>query len=1362
MIDFINNIITTRKKTYLGDPNLIIQDYRQEIEKIEEYNGRQLLEMLQNADDESETDKEKTCYIKLSENQLIVANNGKQFSKGGMESLMYSYLSPKLHEQNKVGQKGLGFRSILSWANKITIKSYDFAVEFSKENAKNFLDELIKKNPKILEELKEKEKQEKFPIAILRCPKILEQIPEEFKEYDTYIMIDLKENQVDNVQQQINDEINKEVLLFLNKLESIIIESPNKNFEIEKEFSNHKILIREFDYDKDKTFEKEWNIKTKTGKHKDKNYELKIAWNENLDDKIGRIYSYFKTQVKFPFPVIIHGTFELSSNRNELNNDTEGHNKFLLKELIQLLIETALQISKNEISYNALKLLNLYNKDLAPFFEDNSFIEELKNQIKENKIFPTINNKYISYRDQPVFCKKNYAEILPKDKFEDLLLFTEDEEIIQTLKELEIPFFNDRERLFSAMSEISEKLEISQRTQLIFDLVQDYRDIPRKILPNIFIDQNGKIIFSTSEMFFPPSGEKIDIPSNLNLKIINSDLFSNLKKKFHSENAEIMEYKLKLFGIKVYRFKEIFRRIISDFKRNLQNKTDRINSIQNLILNLYELYISNKDKNIDIEISSDISIPILNRNNKETEVNKVYLGKDYENKLCEILYEYDQTKLVGSQKILGIEEQEFTRDFLLWLGVAEKPRKKIITIHRFDQDSEYPEYVIKKFPFKEKPIYPGDNKITSYQDLEQKRYDHISAKAELIEDIDEILKHNSNENIIYWFLKDSRILERMESNPGSKITIEIHRKHYPSKILHSDMRSYLLWKIKQTPWLSTQTGKRVKPTKCCISKTITKDFSPFIEIPKVDAEHQLFKDFKIKDKDIGVILLKIGVNKEISDFSTDSIYSILYNLHKIDKSGEKAKLIYRELVENFDDKKIEENSIKYRRFINTGLVYCQKNGGYSYEPIQNVYYVEDKIFGEDIISQFFTIKIDRRKGAKKIETLFGVKPLRNLEFELKSEPSLHELNEKLQNEIEELKPYLYAFRIQKDTDRKELKWLKDSKITICTKIETQCKNKEELKDFILQPYEFIYIKEKSEIYLCIDDKKEYSSIKDFRSDYQFTDSIAEIFSSILKIDTHRASFSRLFESDTEKKKHILKTELGDNDLETLEESKKKFNIVDDIPLWNENLRVEPHIEPLCLDRSNSLNNLNKENKYQTPSQNQKNESKPPLPTKPVKDQERFQKKIIENYEHATKKTYETKERLVKTSQSEIDRKTFLTDCYTNEDNIQFCQISKQELPFKYLPKGDLNQVYYFEAVRIFPTEIIAKETEYNYLCLCPLMAAMFKYVLNDDKSQLKTRILEADANRTCQISIEMNGEPYSIYFVETHLVALQTILKNRN
>ncbi|MFO7791176.1 MAG: hypothetical protein R6V32_11465 [Bacteroidales bacterium] len=75
----MKNKLETRKIDYLNDPLRIIEDYFKEKEKIEEYNGIQLLEMFQNADDEAITDKEKTCFIKLTEKQLNEKGKDEEF-----------------------------------------------------------------------------------------------------------------------------------------------------------------------------------------------------------------------------------------------------------------------------------------------------------------------------------------------------------------------------------------------------------------------------------------------------------------------------------------------------------------------------------------------------------------------------------------------------------------------------------------------------------------------------------------------------------------------------------------------------------------------------------------------------------------------------------------------------------------------------------------------------------------------------------------------------------------------------------------------------------------------------------------------------------------------------------------------------------------------------------------------------------------------------------------------------------------------------------------------------------------------------------------------------------------------------------
>ena len=981
-------------------------------------------------------------------------------------------------------------------------------------------------------------------------------MPTSLSGYDTYIIIDLKDGVMKDVQRQINNEVNKEVLLFLNNLEKITIESPERNLIIDKiNLDKDSILIKLLGDDGIILEEKKWNVKCRNGEHDSNNYELKIAWNDKLDDNIKRIYSYFITKVKFPFPALIHGTFELSTNRDNLINDTAGHNKFLVNELIQLLIDTALEISKSEVSYNPLKLLNIYeNEAIDPFFEENNFGALLIEKIKVNKLFPTVNDEYICYKEKPVFYKNNYAAILPSNEFEDLLLFSRDNSIIKTIEKLG-RFKYNYEYFFKKISQVSNKFSLKNRAQLVKYIIEDYGDvnITNDILPNIFIDQNGEIIPSNSEIFLPSSGEKIDIPITLNLKIMHSDLFSELKSVFNIESAEILESRLRFLKVKAYRFGEILRKIISHFNNQIDNdKQNQKNIIRKLIKNLCSLYVSNKDKQgIDIIVPSNITILLITKYGELRKVSELYTGEEYANYLCESLFEYNKNYLVGSPSTLGLENEVNVKEFLLWLGVAEYPRRKLIDV----DNKDYNEFVLKNYPYGNVNIYPRDSTITSYKKLKEKTFYVNGVRVETIIDIENILKNNSIERIIFWIRKDKNLLETInngtENNYNSEFKINIRPKWTSATIQYLYIKSFILWQFQNIDWIFTKSNKYVNPKICSLSKTITKEFSPFIEIPEIYYNHPLFIDAKISNQDVNYYLSKLGINKDISNFSTDTIYSILLNLKDRDPNGSKAKLLYNEIIENLDESNLDKSSVKYQEFIKGGYVSCKLNNVQSFQKISNVYYVENKTLGQNIIDQFYTIDIGIRKGNKKINTIFGVKALDKLDITLKNEPKYHLLNQVFQNEVDDLKPYIYSFRLQKDTNEYELNLIRRSNIYLCVSIEAKYIHNNIGKDFYLRPYEFIYIEKKNQVFLLIGNEIMYNTISDLRNDYKLSDVFAEIYSSILKVELHRRNFSELFYADPKRRDYIIERELDDQECTTLKKSREKLHHVENskIKFW---------------------------------------------------------------------------------------------------------------------------------------------------------------------------------------------------------------------
>lgn len=1134
MKEFIEGLLKTRKDVYLRDPLLILEDYRKEREKIEEYEGRQLLELLQNADDEAVTDSEKICFIHLSENRLVVANNGRKFSKDGIQSLMYSNLSPKIKEQNKIGQKGLGFRSILSWAKSITIKSYDFAVQFSPKIAQTFLDSIIKEKECIQDVLsKHTSKDDHCCIAVLRCPKVLTEIPDELKEYDTYIVVDLKDGQQEKVESQIENEIDMEMMLFLNKLEKVIVDSPKHKFTLSKSVSADKaITITKTSGEIVES--KIWNINAKSGKLHDKNYDLKIAWTNDLDDKKGVLYSYFRTNVKFPFPALIHGTFDLTSDRNSFLYGNH-YNESLVDELINLLIDTARKISDTEVSYKPLKLLDFNgNNGMDIFFDNVGFKSRLIEKIKntEVKLFPTICDEYISFEEEPKFYKENFAEILPKEEFPDLLKYTTDNAIVSCLENVGAITY-DEEYFIEQISKISPSLNLQQRSKLILLLTKTFEKGLNN-LPALFIDQNGGVIDSQSDIFLPSTGNPIALPGKLKLKIIHTDLYGELKKLFEVSQAEVIAGRLKIFNIKPYRFGDIISQIVSGYDQS------GMQICKDLISDLYELFLSNYDKRDDFSFPEKVAINLLNRNGDVKKAQELYLGVDYGETLCEELYHYDIGKFVAPPEQLGLKGKEEVQVFLRWIGVADKPREKLVEV-----ESDYAQEVIRQFPFHIKSIYPYDPSLNSYEKLYKTGYWGCKSMASTIDDIEMILRNKkSNEIVFCWFWSDERILAKKERNEGSYVEFVISNKKYYAKIKNDNMPSYLLWKIKHIQWLDTESGLNVYPYKCCLSKTITKDFSPLIEIPKVDYSVPILKDNKIKKADVESMLEKVGVNRVISDFPIETIYTILTELPKVDPDGNKARLIYSELAENFNLEDFDEMSSPRQDFLKNGLVFCKKGNDFAYKSPREVYYVQDKIYGESIIGQFYTIAIERRKNSTVIEKILGVKTLAELKFTLSSEPVLiGELNICFHKELAILLPFIYALRMAKDTEGTQANKLREAKIELCSEIFPQYEFNSQKREFKLQNYEFVYVADRKTYYVRLNEG-DCCNIRDLQNDSNFPCVVAEIFSNMLKVDSIRSNVARLFEASPAKRKSILKNEQDISD-SVLIEAKKKLNAVSD-------------------------------------------------------------------------------------------------------------------------------------------------------------------------------------------------------------------------
>ena len=132
---------------------------------------------------------------------MTVSNTGNPFTLSGVKSLLYPNASPKKTSSDKIGCKGLGFRSILTWANCVTVASKGFTIQFSRTYAIDFFRSILDENPDLYEEI-ESLSHDEYPIATLTCPKIITQDVLE-ESYATSIIIECREELAQTIEEQI-------------------------------------------------------------------------------------------------------------------------------------------------------------------------------------------------------------------------------------------------------------------------------------------------------------------------------------------------------------------------------------------------------------------------------------------------------------------------------------------------------------------------------------------------------------------------------------------------------------------------------------------------------------------------------------------------------------------------------------------------------------------------------------------------------------------------------------------------------------------------------------------------------------------------------------------------------------------------------------------------------------------------------------------------------------------------------------------------------------------------------------------------------------------------------------------------------
>lgn len=1148
--EFIEEEIEKRWRDYLSSPAYILEHYNLEKQNIEAYNGRQLLEMLQNADDASGVACDKRVLIRLTDQELIIANNGAPFSVEGFCSIMYSNLSPKVMQRNQIGQKGLGFRSVLSWAEKVVISSGEVQVAFSEVIARNFLKKLLDESDQVRNYLKKNSKAE-WPIATLRIPQLLEK-DYSLPEFDTTIRIRLKNSILEDVRRQIMMAVNKATLIFLNNTEGIEVDCEGEQVVYSKSYENDeksRVKIEKKDIQTGSSEIKDWNVKRRNGEHQGKNFGLAVAWTDQLEDEENLLYSFFRTQVRFPFPALLHGTFELSQDRNNLIRDTEGHNRFLTGQLADFLVETALEIGNRQekANYLPLKLLNIDCEKIDMVLQEYGFKEILLQKIKEKPVFPNVNGNYISVEDEPVYYDQPIAEILKGEGCHSLLLFTADKSIFNHYG----LYYYSLEDFIQLVSERINSLSIDDLAQLYYHILTYYKSdlqadsFSLRNCMLFLIDNEKQIIPWESSVFIKLDDEvAFKFPKKVEISFFNRELLEAIKTLYEAEEMGFSQDCLSVLGIHAYSIEEIVGRLVRYYKDLKMAKAEKMKELHKI---LFKLYKNEVRRGAIDTLPEQIEIPLLTKNGSLRNAADCYLGKEYGCELTEKLYARAHDRLIVAPEKLGftIKKAEESKEYLHWLGVSDLPKYKLETKH-INKCADYFQYYLHSFSY---PLKKWDWTFTNYIHLwNWLKSDQLELRVGVFDDFERILEGINLETLFNWIKCDPNLAQTLRKNEeilrGSGLSFYNIRAW--KSLEGRELLSYTRWKLSRFPFIPVMLSDRDKviPDKCCLSRTITKGLSPFIEKPAINMK-RMSDRLSLSEGVLEDYLNMTGVHRDVSTFSVPVLYDILKQLPMSDRAGEVAPRIYREIINHYDEKKIDTTFEAYNDFIRNGKILCKINGQLKYYKVGDALYLPTKKYAKNLLKFFPLAVFDSKQGSRRIEKLFGVKTLKGIRFSLTGSPKLSFLNRDFQQELKSFMALVYVLRKDMDARHSIVFNLKNAEIILVEKMQASFIQDGEAVSFDLENFEYINTSSR-QFYILI--PHEVENLNELRNDDAFCQSLSEIFGMLLETESYTDFIHDLYGKSERAREARILSFLEKEGREDIEEAMKLMNVIDDVRL----------------------------------------------------------------------------------------------------------------------------------------------------------------------------------------------------------------------
>lgn len=1039
-----------REGVYRSDPDEIIANYDREVGHVRDYHGREILELIQNADDAGLDRGPNRVKLVITPEGLCVGNTGAVFTDRGVKSLVVSDNSPKREDRRAfIGNRGLGFRSILNWTECPFVLSGHLRLAFNRAKSINWFERFLDDDRISTRVQRRLDSGHPFPAAILGVPLELPSADEEARRfveapafastfdvacamrsvgYDTIIGIPFAaESAFDEVEEQI-EELSEEILLFLNNLERVEI---GERCWRAVARSEGEVVLQIQDESP-----RRWSVHRGGGEvpadllrpdqMQTPDYEVRIAVPQE-GEVDGAFFNFLPTEVRFPFGVVAHATVELTNNRQNLA-DTKA-NGFIVTQLANSLAKVAEHRAGDGRTWDHLTIV-APTGDLDPLLDHFEFGETLLAALKSRRILPCRDGELRVARNAHRFSDDPNGW-LPLRGFGDLVLWTSDETIKRLLSALDVSPLDSAE-LRLRLNDIAGSLSLEERARLVVGLVE--RSLIPDPPPPLLATDGGELIDPATTVFLPPqTGQHFDIPTWMQIRFLDPGLTDVLMAEFEVQRSAELRSKLSAYQIRPYSFPSLVSALNAEIHERLVAAQEGEDTIRMEGLTALKRLFEQAGGNEDAPAKpADVTVLVPDRAGTFQPANALYFGAEYEGAgmLSEALYGFagDEAFVAGPAHF-GWDEQTATVEFLSWLGVSSRPRPTQVEVRQYDRGQFFDDLA-------EQLSYPldfGDRSVQTRSEL-QSWVGFEVAGAMSFDRLEDVLMNADPYAVLAWIATEDRA-EPLRRDGDRRATLKAKPtwSHQHRRLSRQQVPSYAMWLIESVEWIpvgADSEPSRASPRRCISQPTGAKELQAVFPVPALDPEHPLLQALSIDSRLFRLGLERAGIRPHPTDLSWDECYRILLELPEIDPEGRAAGRMYGMLLEKVGEPPSGVPS--YRDFLEKGLLWSRQGDAEAYRARKNVYYLASRLVPQALRAHIAVLPLPASYPGGRADTHLGVQVVRHDNLEVRVEHFVRASQaDRFAQEAEELKYFAAAFRFSSNSESRGLPRLAHLEVVLC-------------------------------------------------------------------------------------------------------------------------------------------------------------------------------------------------------------------------------------------------------------------------------------------------------------------------------------------